>query len=195
MILTFHSCSSLIFKTDICQFFSSFLPWMFSSLGTEMSIMRPVCSGSTHQSLLCSRFYSAHMALYTIVCTTCILDLAQCVRSRAPLPWCWGPAVELPWLEPSCLIWCCVYWAINMCGSCLSLLTQLCDRHHAEAFQTRLQLHLALARWLWDAWIQPSAGHFLLSCRHRTSGSVLLGTQHFLCCADSFLLPFCWCIV
>ena len=58
---------------------------------------------------------------------------------------------RLPWSEPRCLLWCCFYWAINMCSSCLQLLTHLCARHHAEASHTRLQLHLALSRWRWGA--------------------------------------------
>ena len=81
-----------------------------------------------------------------VVCTTCILDLAPCGRS---LPWCWGPALELPWSEPRCLLWCCFYWALDMCGSCLRLLTHFCARCHAETFHIRLQFHLALFRWLY----------------------------------------------
>ena len=42
-ILTFHSCSSLIFDGWYLLIFSSYLFWMFSFLGTVMSIMRPVC--------------------------------------------------------------------------------------------------------------------------------------------------------
>ena len=56
----------------------------------------------------CSRWWYVPRFLH-VVCTTCILDLAQCCRSRVPLPWCWGPALELPWSEPWCSLGCCLY--------------------------------------------------------------------------------------
>ena len=48
---------------------------------------------------------------------------------------------------------------------------------------------------LWDTFIQPSVGHYLLSCWHRTWGSALLGAQHVRCCTDLLFPPSCWCIV
>ena len=153
-------------------------------------------------SLYCARNCTQHMALYVYYwghivvslsvlglcelaaaaddmchgfCMLCILDLAQCGRSRVPLPWCCWSALELPWSEPRCSFWWCFYWAIDMCGPCLQLLTHLCVRHHAEASHTRLQLYVALSRWLWSDCIRPSAGHFLLSCWHGTSNSSTFG--------------------
>ena len=112
-------------------------------------------SGFTYQSLLCSRLYSAHMALYifkatslslsvlnsskhasaadgvpwslNVVCTTYIWDLVQCGKSSLPLPWCWETSLKLPWSELRCC-WCCFHWAIDMYGPCLRLLTHFCAR-------------------------------------------------------------------
>ena len=50
----------------------------------------------------CSRWWYVPRSLH-VVCTTCIWDLAQCGRSRVPLPWC------------------CLYRVIDMCGPCLDL--------------------------------------------------------------------------
>ena len=82
-----------------------------------------------------------------------------------------------------------------MWGPCLQLLTHLCARQHAKASHTRLQFHLALFKWLESACIQPSEGHYLFSCWHRTSDTALFDAPHFRCCADLFFPLFCRCIV
>ena len=166
-----------------------FYPPVFTVLKSTQHIwpcilLRPHCCASPCTRSLqacCSCWWYVQRFLH-VVCTTWIWNLAQCGRTCMPLPWCWGPAFELPWSEPHCLLWCCFYWAIDMWGPCLQLLTHLCARHHAEASHIRLELHLTLSRWLWGACIQPSAGHFLLSCWHSTSGFFLLGAQHYVSC-------------
>ena len=125
-------CSLLLISRISGRLWSRCLPaWM----GKSQRVLTAL-SGSTHQSLLCLRLYSAHIALYTIeatllslsvlgscelapwslhvACTTCIWDLAQCGRSCMPLVWCWGTALGLPWSEPWCSLWCCFYWTIDM---------------------------------------------------------------------------------
>ena len=146
-------------------------------------------SGSTRQSLLCSKLYSITYVTYGLVycwghivvslsalslceladtaddiCHGLCMLLAQCGRSRMLLSWCWRTAFELPWSEPRFLLWYCIYWDRDVLAMSATSGTPLhWVRRHAEAFYTRRQLHQAFSMLLWGACIQSLAGHFLFS--------------------------------
>ena len=79
---------------------------------------------------------------------------SRILHSVVDLPWCWGPALTLPWLRSCCSLWCCFCWAINIYGPYWQFLNRLCAKWHAEASHTRLQFYLAFSRWRWGACIQ-----------------------------------------